>query len=396
MVKLPYFELTPWIEDHKLKCKHYLAGSATPFLSIEDLISLSSDPQATEMALNFRSLKLGGDFLRGNLSVRSAIAALYGSKQGIKPEHVITTVATTAANLTVLQGLLTAGDHVICMYPTYGQLSRLPKTWGCEVSPWKLDATKAWAVDLEVLQELIKPNTVMVILCNPANPTGSYVDAEIQTRIIDIARKHNLIIMTDEIFRPLFHQSLDQNVPSFVEHDYEKVVVTGSLSKVWGLTGVRVGWIVTKDQSLLKRLLNARQYTYQIGSMIDETIAAEVLSERCRPAILARHLGYAQENLQALQAFVDKNSDMCSWTKPTAGSTAFIKLSLNGQPIDDVEFCNRILDEDGVLLMPGSLCFREGEETDMGGYVRVHFTHFPDKTRKALDAWDRFLANQRK
>lgn len=365
-------------------------------MSIEELIELSSDRQATEQALDFRSLKLGGDFLRGTEDTRSAIANLYDRSHGIGQDNVILAVAATTANATVFQGLLQSGDHVICLYPTYGQLWGLPKHLGCEMSQWKLDPDNGWAADLDELHRLIKPNTRLLVLNNPANPTGSYLNRSSQDRIVAICREHNITILADEIFRPFFHQAADQDVPSFVEHDYSKVIVTGSLSKVWGLTGVRVGWMVTKDQAILDALLNARQYIYQLGSAIDERIAAEVLSDRCRPAILQRHREYARENLAALEAFVNKNSDMLSWSKPTAGSTAFIKLIFHGKAIDDLAFCHEILAEEGVLLMPATLCFREDKEMDLQGYVRVHFTHIPAKTRDALDAWDRFLVKRRK
>lgn len=360
-------------------------------------MSLSSDQDATEKALSVRSLKLGGDICQGTSAVRSAIAGLYDKGKGVLPEHVITTVGTTGANSNVFQALLGVGDHVICMYPTYGQLLDLPAGLNCEVSSWKLDAGNNWKVDVEELRSLIRPNTKILVVNNPNNPTGSHLDSDTQVRVLEVAREHNLIVLADEIFRPLFHAVHGDKIPpSFVEHEYSRVIVTGSMSKAWGLSGVRVGWIVCRDETLLESLINARGYTFQSASVIDEVIATEVLSERCRPVILKQHLGYAQKNLELLEAFINKNSDVCSWNKPTAGATAFVRLSSNGKPIDDVKFCHEILQEEGVLFSPGSLCFGKGREPDLRGFVRVHFTPKPEAMVKALEAWDRFLEKRRK
>ncbi|KAI1611564.1 pyridoxal phosphate-dependent transferase [Exophiala viscosa] len=396
MGKLPIFELPKYIDENAVKAKHVLAGSATPSLSIEDLIAISSDPNATEKALNFRSLKLGGDLRQGTPAVRNAIAGLYDKEKGVLPEHIITAIGTTGANLTVFQALLGVGDHVICVYPTYGQLPGLPKGFPCEVSRWELDASNGWRLDVGELRKLIRPDTKMLVLNNPNNPTGSHIDVVMQSQILEIAREQNLIVVVDEIFRPLFHAVQGEKmVPSFVEHEYGKVVVTGSMSKAWGLSGVRIGWIVCRDESLFELLVNARQYTFQSASVIDEVIATEVLSDRCRPAILKRHLEYAQKNLQLLEAFVNEHSDTLSWNKPTAASTAFIRLSSNGKPMDDVEFCRAVLQEEGLLFSPGSLCFGDEGQTALRGYVRVHFTLKPEAMVKALEAWDRFLAKMR-
>jgi aspartate/methionine/tyrosine aminotransferase len=252
----------------------------------------------------------------------------------------------------------------------------------------------------------------MLIVNNPANPVGSYLDKRLQLEVLNIAAENGLIVLADEIFRPFFHSGRENErqeqkereqlaVPSLIEHGYGKVVVTSSLSKVWGLTGSRLGWMVTRDESLLKALRNTRQYTFQLCSAIDETIAAEVLGPRCRPALLKFHLMNAQENLSALRAFVIKNHDICSWTEPSAGSTAFIKLSWHGAAIDDVTFCQTAFDEEGLLLIPGSLCFRaqsmcvNSDGRDFMGYVRVHFTYRPYATVESLKVWDRLLQRAR-
>ncbi|KIW16065.1 hypothetical protein PV08_06116 [Exophiala spinifera] len=399
MALLPTFELPKYIRETEDRVKYGLGGSATPYMSIADLISLSSDPDTTAKNLDVRSLKLGGGMGLGSPGVRAAIANLY---KGISPDQVMTAVGTTGANAMVFTTLLSSGDHVISLFPTYGQLSGQPKGFPCEVSSWNLDISDGWKLHVDQLEALIRPNTKMIVLNNPNNPTGTYLDADTQKQILDVARKHDIIVMVDEIFRPLYHEDDNGNIagsPSFVEHDDHYtgrgVVVTSSMSKVWGLTGARIGWIVTKDQEILSKILDVKFYAFTSTSDIDEVVAAEALSDRCRPNILKKHLGNARANLPLLDAFVKKNSDMVSWTKPTAAATAFIRLSWKGTPIDDVEFCKALLDEEGVLLSPGSLCFGEDRQKELLGFVRCHFTFQPEKMAPALEAWDRFLQKTR-
>lgn len=224
---------------------------------------------------------------------------------------------------------------------------------------------------------------------------GTHLDQGIRKQILELARKNDIIVFVDEIFRPLYHDGSPTS--SFVEQEYEKVVVTSSMSKVWGMSGVRLGWIVSRDRDIIQLIMNARQYTLQSTSVIDEVIATEALSSRCRNTILQRHLEYARQNLAQLETFVKKNSDMCSWTRPTAAATAFIKLAHpNGQALDDAEFCSQILKEKGLLLTPGNLGFsNETGLTDLKGYLRIQFTLAPDYLRESLEVLSSFLQERR-
>ena len=196
--------------------------------------------------------------------------------------------------------------------------------------------------------------------------------------------------------RPLFHGV--EKPPSFIEYDYTKVIVTSSLSKAWGMQGVRSGWMVCRNRGIMDWILNAREYTLQATSVIDEVIAAEALSTRCRNAILQRHLDNAQKGLQLLDAFVEKNSDVCSWTRPTAGATAFIRfINQNGEVVDDNDFCRQLLEGPGLLVTPGSLGFsNDDEHKDFRGYVRIQFTLDPSYLQKGLEMLDTFLQQRRR
>ncbi|KIV98271.1 hypothetical protein PV10_01938 [Exophiala mesophila] len=395
MSQLATFELPKWVEGKGPSATYTLAGSATPGLSINDLVEISNDKTSTLKALDFHHVKLGLGPMQGSTALRRAIAALYTHRKSwITEDHILTAAGTTGANLMVFQSLLKAGDHVVCTYPTYEQLSKYPLAQQCEVSLLRLRPQNGWKVDVKELKGLITPNTKMIVINSPSNPAGSHVDEKTQVQILEAAKEQGIIVLVDEIFRPLFHGV--KPAPSFVEHDYDRVVVTGSMSKAWGLSGIRVGWITTRNQSFLRLLANAKSYIVQATGSIDEAIAAEALSDRCRGAILGKHLEYARDNLASIQAFLDRNSDMCSWTKPTAGAIGFIRLTQpSGSPLDDVEFCQSLLETKGVLFSPGSLTFGEAGDVTMKGYVRCHFTGRPQHVVEALALVDEYLSELR-
>lgn len=280
------------------------------------------------------------------------------------------------------------------MYPVYMQLISLPKSVpGVDVSYWKLDLENQAHANVTQLKALIKPNTKMIILNNPNNPLGTILPLETQHAIVDLARDHGVYLLADEIFRPLFHDNAHIS-PSFLDlSTYDGVIVTSSMSKAWGLSGTRLGWLATRNTALLSASFNRGLYTIMSLSTIDSVITTEALSARCAPQILAKHRDIARRNVALLDAFVARFKDVCSWVRPCAGGTGFLRFGerQGGVPVDDVEFCRRLLSEKGVLLAPGSLCFGNGEDEEFRGYVRVHTTIDPEVMERALRVMGEFL-----
>ncbi|KAJ5316765.1 hypothetical protein PENANT_c016G08195 [Penicillium antarcticum] len=389
MDKITTFELPKWIEKQSENASLVLAGSATPALSIQDLIQLSSDKQTTANNLSVESMKLTLGPGNGSENLRQQIAGLYDEK--ITAEHILATNGASGANSLLFQSLLGPDDHVIAMYPSYTPLLAIPKAKvGENISYWSLDMNNQGQGDLQQLKDMIKPTTKMIVLNNPNNPLGTILSLEMQHAIVALVREHGLILVVDEIFRPLFHDST--NPPSFVElsDEDDKIIVTSSVSKSWGLSGTRVGWLATKNVKVLSQCLNMCLYMIMAIGTIDDAIAAEALSDRCWPQILTKHLDMASKNLAILESFVDKHESV-SWIKPSSGATAFVRFSSNGVPVDDVEFCLKLKEQKGVLLAPGSLCFGLPAAQDFRGFVRMHITGPPEKMQVGLDAIGEFL-----
>lgn len=385
------------MDDYEETAKYNIAETCAASISIDDLIALSENQEQTRAALTTTSRKLTYGSIRGTDALRENLAARYGARSGggMTKNDILITNGAIAANFLVLYTLVSAGDHVICQYPTYEQLYQVPASFGAEVSLWKMDPSKKWTLDLQQLKDMIKDNTRLLILNNPNNPTGAILPRPLLEEIIDVAQEKGILVLCDEVYRPLFHsiQPSDENFPpSLVNLGYKNVVVTGSFSKAYSLAGIRTGWIVTKNNEILESIAESRHYTTISVSKLDEVVAAEVVSDRCIHALLGRNIQLAKNNLEMLQNFIDEFSWACSWVKPVAGTTAMIKFHKMGKPIDDEKFCALLHEKTGVMFVPGSKCFGRGE--DFKGYVRVGFVQESEVLTGGLEALKTFIEDE--
>lgn len=223
---------------------------------------------------------------------------------------------------------------------------------------------------------------------NPNNPIGSVLSTELLKQIVDIARKHDIIVISDEVFRPMFHTK--DHPSSIVSLGYENTIATGSLSKAYGIPGIRVGWAISPSQDLLRALLTARDYTTIAVSQLDDAVAAYVLDKDVRPILINRNLSLCQQGIELIDDFVNRNK-RCRWTRPEAGSTGFVQfLDISGQPLDDTAFCAQVAADIELLLIPCSHCFKSDGTQDFRGYCRFPLGD-PDKLRVGLPLLEEYL-----
>lgn len=168
---------------------------------------------------------------------------------------------------------------------------------------------------------------------------------------------------------------------------YDNVVVTGSMSKAYAMAGIRVGWIASRSPALIESLAEARHYTTISVSQLDEQVAAYALHPNTVHALLARNIKLAKTNMEIVDRFVIKNDDACDWVRPVAGTTGFLRFHCEGKPVDSVDFCEKVLEKTGVLLVPGSRCF--GDE--FKGYVRLGVANRTDAIKEGLDKVTKFV-----
>lgn len=212
-------------------------------------------------------------------------------------------------------------------------------------------------------------------------------------QIIDVAAEHDIIILSDEVYRPLFHSinPIDPEFPpSILSLGYKKTIATGSMSKAYSMAGIRVGWIASRDLDIIEKIAEARHYTTISVSQLDEQVAAYALHPNTVHSLLSRNIQLAKTNLELLEKFVIKNDDACEWIKPLAGTTAFVKVHRDGAPVDAADLCHRLIDQTGVLFVPGDECFGG----DFKGYIRIGFVCHTGVLKEGLDKVTKFLRRE--
>lgn len=233
---------------------------------------------------------------------------------------------------------------------------------------------------------------MLIVNSNPNNPTGAVLKKSLLDRIVTLAAEHNITVLSDEVYRPLFHGigPMDSEFPpSVINLGYENTIVTGSLSKAYSLAGIRCGWIASRSKTIIEKCAAARDYTTISVGVLDQQVAAFALSPDAIHSLLGRNIQLAKANLEILEKFFIKHDEFCSWVKPVAGTTAFIKFERDGKPIDAVEFCKQVQEKTGVMFLPGT-CF--GEE--FKGYVRIGYVNKTEIIKEGLDEVRKFMRKE--
>lgn len=219
---------------------------------------------------------------------------------------------------------------------------------------------------------------------NPNNPTGATIPKSVLKTIVDFAKERGIAILADEVYSPLFHSLPEGQTapPSILSFGYEKTISTGSMSKAFALAGIRLGWVASRDKSVLAAVASARDYTSISVSMLDDQVAAYALSSDVLPSLLDRNMSLARTNLKLFEEFVNKYSSAVSWFKPNAGTTALVQFRKKGEPVDDEAFCLDLLEKTKVMFLPAGSCFGHGK--DFKGCVRVGYACHTSVLKEAL------------
>ncbi|KAL2158007.1 hypothetical protein VTH06DRAFT_4817 [Thermothelomyces fergusii] len=396
MVQVEPFEVEQWMDRYETTPGVInIAETCCASVSLDDLVRMCEDKDAPgPLSLSSRKLTYGA--ILGSETLRQRIAALQADRapdvEPLPSENVLVTQGAIGANFLTLYTLVGPGDHVVCVYPTYQQLYAVPKSLGAEVSLWKLKAERGYVPDVSELEGLVKDNTKMIILNNPNNPTGSTIPKPVLSQIVAFARERDIIILSDEVYSPLFHSLPEgqEAPPSILAFGYSKTIATGSMSKSFSLAGIRIGWVASRDRAIISAVAAARDYTTISVSQLDDQVASFALSEPVVRPLLARNLELARTNLELLSAFVDKHARVCSWVRPTAGTTALVQFRNEEEgPVDDPSFALDLLNKTKVMCVPASTCFGLG--TDFKGYVRIGYVCESEVLAKGLEELGRYV-----
>lgn len=226
---------------------------------------------------------------------------------------------------------------------------------------------------------------------NPNNPTGYTLSKDFLDKIIDLARDANITVFSDEVFSPLFHAPTIPP-PPVVSLPYANTISTGSLSKSYGLPGIRIGWAVSQDLGLIQQIVNLRDYTTLSVSQIDDGIALHALNPEILPKLMSRNLANCAKSIEKVEEFVGKHRDRCRWIRPQGAGTVFVQIvdAANGQAVDEVQLARRLAKEKSVCVVPGGLCFGEEGGGDFKGYLRFRLGD-PDVVEDGLRALEELL-----
>lgn len=367
------FEVEQWMNAWETKCTYNVAETCVYSLSLDQLFALCGGDKAAFLdAFARRSLTYGD--IEGRPDLLAGIAKLY---QTVEPEHIIPTHGAAGANALVLSTLVNPGDHVVSVMPTYQQLYSIPEMCGADVSILHLEKENGYHVDVAALDALCSASTKVICINNPDNPTGALLDGDTLKAIVEVARKHDAWLMCDEVYRLL--TQTDEYSESVIDL-YDKAVVTSSMSKVWSLAGLRIGWCITKSPDLRRALLSHRDYNLISCSLFDEAVAAFALAHA--PAILERSRRIVRDNLAVLKEWVASEPHL-SMVDPEAGTTALVYYDYS---VPSYEFCTRMIESSGALVTPGD-CFDEPQSFRVG----YAYSDNTDDLRRGLAAISSFM-----
>ncbi|KAK4958515.1 hypothetical protein LTR10_004944 [Elasticomyces elasticus] len=395
MAPPPLFSVEQWMDKYETTAKFNIAETCCASVSIEELASLSENKECKASdIIDLSAIQNYGE-IRGSTPLRNNLSRLYSSKVGtpLPPDNILITPGAIAANFLVFYALLKPSDHVICHYPTYQQLYSVPASLGAEVDLWKSKPDNKWLPDFDDLKAMVKDNTKMIILNNPQNPTGQILPKPLLQQIVDLAAGKDILVFSDEVYRPLFHgiTPMDKDFPpSILSMGYKNTITTGSLSKAYSLAGVRVGWLASRNRDIIEQCASARDYTTNAVSQLDQQVAAFALSPDTLHSLLGRNIQLAKANLELIERFVIKHDEYCSYTKPVAGTTAFVKFERDGKPIDAKVFCETLQEKTGVMFLPGDVGF--GDEWK--GYVRIGYVNRTEVVKEGLEELRKFMRKE--
>jgi aspartate/methionine/tyrosine aminotransferase len=355
---------------HETRCAYNLAETCVESLTLQQLLDLAG--QAPAALQELLPLKLTYGAIEGSDRLRDAVAALFALQTRAS---VLITHGAIGANALVYQGIVAPGDRVVAIVPNYQQHYSIPESLGAEVALLPLREHNRFLPDLDELRGLVTPKTRLITFSNPNNPTGALLDAEHLEQIVAMADRVGAYVLSDEVYRGVT-QTGDELTPSIADL-YPRGISTGSMSKVFSLAGLRLGWIVGPPEVLAAAEVHRDYNTISVG-MIDDHLASVALEHR--DAILARSRAIVRTNLAALDRWVSREPRV-SYVKPRAGTTALLKYAAG---LPSREFCLELLARTGVLFTPGSAL-------EMEGYVRIGYANNAAVLAAGLDLTSGFL-----
>ncbi|KAI0545622.1 putative aspartate aminotransferase [Xylaria curta] len=313
-----------------------------------------SESAVSDQTLDSLGIKIPSDTVltytehKGSHKIRSLVAET--CKGSVTAEDVLVTAGASTSLFIIKTAILGSQDHVVITRPNYATNLEIPRSIGCDITFVDLDFESQFQLDVDRIAEAVRPGaTRLISICSPNNPTGAMCSASELRSLAAIAKEAGCYLLIDETYADLGY-SEDSKVPRGAELG-SHVITVSSMSKAYGVPGIRVGWLVTTDSTLMERFLAAKEQISISGSVIDELVAEQILAQRAR--LLQATISDMRCRRDFVGAWVEQHRDLIDWVKPEAGVMCFIKIkcSLDGGL---KAFYKRLLDKHGVYIGRGS------------------------------------------
>ena len=349
-MKIETFALERWMTTYETRVDYDIAESGILPLTTNDLLALEPPAERDQSLARLLHLRLGYSEAPGSLELRSLLAKTY---QDTGPEHVLVTTGAIEANFLLFNVLLDPGDHVVAVHPAYQQIHSVPKAIGCDLDLWRVRAEDGFRFDLADLERLVTSRTKLIVVNTPHNPTGAMLSAGDLRRVYGLAASVGARVLGDEAYRWLAHAGGETLAPP-VRDLGDRGISVGTLSKPFGLPGLRIGWLAA-DTELVARCWAMRDYVSLSPGKLNDALA--VLALRHRDRLVARSQAIIAQNLATAHGWFAAHADLASWTPPRAGLLALLRYHVD---VPSLALANRLAEEHSVMLAPGSAFGFEG------------------------------------
>ena len=315
---------------------------------------LGDDPARLDQLLD---TDLNYPYVNGIPELRQNIARLYN---GAAPDNVLVTIGAIEANYIATRTLLSPGDEIVMMLPNYLQIWGISRNHDYRIKTFTLREEAGWAPDLAELEDKVSADTKVIAICNPNNPTGYVLTETEMDRIVAVAEQVGAWIIADEVYRGA-ERIADRETPSFYGR-YDRVIAVGSMSKAYGLPGLRIGWTVGPEK-MLDQFRRRHEYITICATMLSNRLAAIALSPGVRPRLIERGRRCIRNGYPILEKWMAGHQDLFAYTPPQAAAIAFVRYHLT---INSTRLMERLAKEKRVLIVPG-------DHFNMDQFVRISF-----------------------
>ena len=305
------FELETYFSKWEFTARYHMTASDIESLSLKDLLGMASDDDREA----FEKLWLGYTETWGAPGLRAQIAQTYDT---MGPENVLCFAGAEEGVYAAMRVLLDKDDHVIVAVPNYQAAETVPLDV-CEVSGVPLDPNDNWQLDIDRVADAIRPNTKLISINFPNNPTGAVLEKNRFNSLVELCRKHGIYLFSDEVYR-LVERDETIRLPQAADA-YERALSLNVMSKAYGLPGLRIGWITSQDVAVLRRLERYKHYLSICNSAPSEQLA--VVALKSRDKILARNRALVNGNADKLVSFFGQFSNTFSWKRSDGGCVGY-------------------------------------------------------------------------